>query len=76
MERDTLLTNVKVSVEAKQTELDNVIINPEGISIIEVKNYYGTLTGDEGSCDWIQTKNSFGGNFYQKSIKNPIKQVK
>ena len=75
-ERDTLLTNVRVSVEGKQTELDNVIINPEGIFIIEVKNYSGELVGNEDDHDWIQTKTSYGGSFYQKSVKNPTRQVK
>ena len=75
-EKDTLLTNVRVTAEGKQTELDNVIINPYGVFIIEVKNYSGTLAGDEDSDHWILTKTSYGANFSQKSVKNPIKQVK
>ena len=75
-EKDTLLTNVRVTAEGKQTELDNVIINPYGVFIIEVKNYSGTLAGDEDSDHWILTKTSYGANFSPKSVKNPIKQVK
>ncbi|MCR4674270.1 MAG: NERD domain-containing protein, partial [Lachnospiraceae bacterium] len=41
-----------------------------------VKNLHGVLSGDEESYDWLQTKSSSGGEFYQKTIKNPIKQVK
>ena len=73
---DILLTNIEISAEGKQTELDNVVINKNGIFIIETKNYNGYLSGDEESSEWIQTKTSHGGNIYQKTVKNPIKQVK
>ena len=73
---DILLTNVEITAEGKQTELDNVIINENGIFIIETKNYNGYLTGDEDTYDWIQTKTTYAGNIYQKRVKNPIKQVK
>ncbi len=72
---DTLLTNIRISAEGKQTELDNVIINSNGVYIIEVKNWTGQLSGDEESYDWIQTKSTYG-NVYQKEVKNPIGQVK
>ncbi len=72
---DALLTNVRISAEGKQTELDNVIINSNGVYIIEVKNWTGELSGDEESYDWIQTKATYGG-VYQKEVKNPIGQVK
>ena len=75
-EDDTLLTNVPVIYNGKQTELDNVIINSNGVFIIEVKNLRGVLSGDEESFDWIQTKSSSAGEFYQKKVKNPIGQVK
>lgn len=73
---DVLLTNVRIYADGKQTELDNVIINQNGIFIIEVKNLSGQLVGDEDTHDWIQIKTSYAGNVYQKSVKNPIKQVK
>lgn len=72
---DALLTNVRISAEGKQTELDNIIINSNGVYIIEVKNWTGQLSGDEESYDWIQTKSTYG-NVYQKEVKNPIGQVK
>ncbi len=75
-EKDVLLTNVKVSFEGKNTELDNVIINNRGVFIIEVKNYSGILIGDEDDFEWIKNKYTEAGNFYQKSVKNPIKQIK
>ena len=71
-----MLTNVKVSFEGKNTELDNVIINNRGVFIIEIKNYNSILIGDEDDFEWIKNKYTEAGNFYQKSVKNPIKQIK
>lgn len=73
---DILYTNVGITSEGKQTELDNLIINSKGVFIIEVKNYSGELYGDEEGDEWIKIKMTPGGTFYQKTVKNPIKQVK
>lgn len=75
-EKDVLLTNVKISFEDRETELDDVIINNRGVFIIEVKNYSGTLSGDEDDFEWIKNKETEAGIFYHKIVKNPIKQVK
>ena len=75
-EDDVLLTNVTVHAAGKQAEFDDIIINPTGVFIIEVKNYSGELFGDEDDYEWIKNKMTPGGQFYQKTVKNPIKQVK
>ena len=46
-EDDRLFTGVNVAIDGKRTELDNVIVNPRGVFIIEVKTYSGTLKGSE-----------------------------
>ena len=74
--RDILLTNVKLSFDGKPTELDNVIINNRGVFIIEVKNYSGMLVGEEDDFEWVKNKVTEAGNIYQKTVKNPIPQVK
>ena len=74
-EDDALFTNVEIFADGKQTELDNLIVNSHGIYIIEVKNYSGELYGTKEDYEWLQSKMTPGGNFYQKSVKNPIKQV-
>ena len=73
---DVLLTKVEIAVDGKRTELDNVVINDKGVFIIEVKNHSGQLSGDEDDFKWIQSKVTEAGNLYQKSVKNPIGQVK
>ncbi len=74
-EGDVLLSNVRLSYDGKNTELDNLIINNRGLFVIEVKNYSGDLVGGEEDYEWIQSKMTPGGYFYQKTVKNPIKQV-
>ena len=74
-ENDTLLTNVKISYDGKQAEIDNIVINNRGIFLIEVKNYGGVLIGKEDDYEWLKIKKSSGGENYQKVVKNPIKQV-
>ena len=61
-EDDVLLTNVSIFADGKQTELDNVIINSCGVFIIEVKNYYGEIFGDEDDHEWIKNKITPAGN--------------
>ena len=73
---DILLNNVTMYADDKQTEADNIIINSRGIFIFEVKNLSGTLLGDEETYDWLQIKDAGYGNAYQKTVKNPVKQVK
>ena len=73
---DYLLTNVFILSEGKMTELDNVVINGNGVYIIEVKNYSGELYGEEDDYEWLKNKVTYYGNIYQKHVKNPIRQVK
>ena len=75
-EGDCLLTNVSISDDGKPAELDNVIINPFGVFIIEVKNYKGRLYGNEDDYTWEKYKDDGYGNTFEKEVKNPIKQVK
>lgn len=75
-EGDELLRNIEINVEEGRTELDCVVINNRGVFIIEVKNLSGKLVGDEDDRDWVQYKYSSGGNLYQKTIGNPIGQVR
>lgn len=73
---DHLLRNVAISYDDRRTELDLVVVNENGVFIIEVKNYKGTLLGKEDDFEWEKISQSRGGNFYSKQVKNPIRQVK
>ncbi len=65
-----------ISHNGEQTELDNVIINNAGVTVVEVKNWFGELFGEEDDPEWIQNKTSSGGGVIQQTVRNPILQVK
>ena len=73
---DTLLTNVELTFDGMRTELDSVIVNTYGVFIIEVKNYSGVLKGGEDDFEWTKIKTTRGGKKFEKTVKNPIKQVR
>ena len=75
-ENDRLLTNIVVTYKGHMTELDNVVINPRGVYIIEVKTFSGELIGNENDKEWQKVKTTAAGNTYEKTVKNPIAQVK
>ncbi|MCD7872385.1 MAG: NERD domain-containing protein [Clostridiales bacterium] len=73
---DTLLNNINLNADGKQTEIDNLIINKNGIFIVEIKNYNGKLYGNADDYEWIKEKVSPGGKVFTKKVRNPIKQTK
>ena len=75
-EDDILLNNVSIEYDGNPAELDNVIVNKYGVFIIEVKNYSGKIVGSADDFEWLKYKTTDAGNIYEKSVKNPIKQVK
>lgn len=75
-EGDRLFTNVSIEYDGRPAELDNVIVNRYGVFIIEVKNYKGKIIGNEDDYEWRKYKTTSAGNTYEKTVKNPIRQVK
>lgn len=73
---DLLFNNVEISYDGRPTELDSVIVNPNGVFIIEVKNYSGNIVGSEDDFEWHKYHTTGAGNTYEKIVKNPIKQVR
>lgn len=75
-EDDRLFSNVTIEYDGKLAELDNVIVNKYGVFIIEVKNYSGEIIGCEDDFEWQKYKTTDAGITYEKTVKNPIRQVK
>lgn len=75
-ENDLLLNNANISIHGRNTELDYVVINNNGVFIFEVKNFSGKLVGNEDDQYWNKYKISSGNKEYIKEIRNPIKQLK
>ena len=73
---DWLFTNPSISYDGNPAEMDNVIVNENGVFIIEVKNYVGYIVGNEDDYEWQKFKTTNAGNTFEKTVKNPIRQVK
>lgn len=55
--------------DGKTTQIDHILIGPQGIFVIETKNYKGWITGSEHKQAWTQTNYKRKDKFY-----NPIWQ--
>lgn len=55
----------------KTSQVDHVVINPNGVFVIETKNYSGRIYGNESQLNWTQVLNygKVKNHFY-----SPIKQ--
>ena len=74
-----LASNIEDPIERagrRGEEVDIIVINKNGVFIIEVKNYVGELVGDIYDSEWKKYKTTPGGDVYVKTVRNPIKQVK
>lgn len=59
--------------ENKTSQIDHIVINPNGVFVIETKNYSGRIYGQESQLEWTQVLN-YGR--VKNKVYNPIKQNK
>lgn len=70
----TVISDVIIKYKNTQAQVDNIIITPNSIFVLEVKNYSGCLQGDFNNEMLTQVK--YRDNKKEvKSVYNPIKQV-
>lgn len=71
-DRYTLINNM--SLPFKKFDMDHILVGPNGIFLIETKNYKGEITcvGDR----WEYQKVGRNGGLYRGHINNPSKQLK
>ncbi|MBQ9228523.1 MAG: NERD domain-containing protein [Eubacterium sp.] len=71
----TVIMNAVVTYKGEQSEIDNIIVGPTGVFVVETKNHNGTIYADYGAHDWTQHKVGRGGTPYSKTFYSPVKQV-
>lgn len=77
LEKDDLLfNNVSVEYQGRTAEMDNIIVNNNGVFVVEVKYFSGTIYGSKDERKWLKRHVSEGKGIYVKEIGNPIFQVK
>lgn len=55
-EDDCLLTNIEITHDGRQAEMDCIVVNRFGVFVFGVKNYSGQLMGDEDDYEWQKIK--------------------
>lgn len=64
-----ILNDIMIKSSKGTHQIDHIIISKYGIFVVEMKNYYGLITGEEHQNKWIQ---HLGKNKYY--FNNPIHQ--
>lgn len=67
-----IYTNLRIPYKGAESETDMVVVTPAGVTIVEVKNYKGTIWGDTSDKNLVQTKDD---QDEQSEKYNPIRQV-
>lgn len=65
-------TNLRIPYDGGESETDLIVVSPAGVTVIEVKNYKGTITGNASADNLTQVKSRHGDS---KTVQNPIRQV-
>ena len=68
-----VFNNYKFISNGKTVQIDHILINKNGIFVIETKNYKGEIYGNEEQHEWTQVL-AFGN--VENKFYNPIKQNK
>ena len=71
----TVYSEVDINFEGKKSQIDNIIVGPNGVFVVEVKNASGDIYGAANDQFWTQQKVGRKGGRYAKKFYNPIKQV-
>lgn len=68
-----IFNQVEISHRNQKREMDLVVLGPNGLFVIEVKHYRGTIQGREKDRFWTQC---FHGQRKTKPVRNPVSQIK
>ena len=74
-EEYTVLRNTTVHFGDGKSEIDNIIIGPAGVFIVETKGQKGTITADYDAKEWSRIKTDKYGIEHPDTFYSPVKQV-
>jgi hypothetical protein len=71
-----IFTQLRIRHGERERELDQVVIGPDAIFVIEVKNLGGEIAGSETDARWIQRRRDSSGNvILEREFRSPVLQV-
>lgn len=68
-DRYRVINSVLLQMDRGTTEIDHIVVSIYGIFVIETKDYYGYIVGDEHAKEWTKEVNGEIQTFY-----NPLRQ--
>lgn len=66
-----VINDLIIARNGKSCQIDHIVINPNGVFVIETKNYSGDIYGTKNQTEWTQVL-AYGK--VKNKIYNPIKQ--
>ena len=69
-----IINDVDLAFGKKKSQIDHVVVGPNGVFVIETKNWHGELIGNENDPTWTQIKEDKNGNIIKIKLGNPIVQ--
>ena len=70
-----IFENLVVWLDGDKNEADLIVVNPSGVTVMEVKDYSGTLLGDLSQPKIIQRKYKKKGKYEDNGADNPVQQI-
>lgn len=71
----SVFANLEVPVDGEKSKTDLIVVSPSGVTVVEVRNLSGTVTGDLSDEKLIRRKLSQAGNAYDSQVENPVRQA-
>lgn len=69
-----IINDVDLVFGRKKSQIDHIVVGPNGVFVIETKNWRGELFGNETDPAWTQIKEDKNGNTVEIKLGNPIAQ--
>lgn len=71
----TIISDLEIEFDGSKSQIDSIVVGPNGIFIVETKNIKGEIKGNDTDKDIIVDKVGRRGGEYSNTVYNPCKQV-